>query len=597
MFNKKNLYILLRSDMFLMLALFIAAIFMRLYVLASLYPFRLSSDDAIYMSMARYIKEGQFSMALHPVWLPLFPFISAVFNFIIKDWALTGRMVSVVFGSLLVIPIYVIARSAAGRKAGLLACIFLIFFYPLLYVSSQSLSEALLAFLVWCGLALSLKNFKKNKMIYSLSIGLLWGLAALTKSEGFFVTIGFGIFSLLNVICRFLLKINHKNFLFPILCIALGIIITKTIAIYAIVSLVLAAYLLLGISFLKNIDVKKHIIFRNFLFISIGFLLIYLPYNIALTAKYNKQLFFAKSIAFKSYSGYFQMNAKKTSTWIQDVDSLETYSINPQFSISLNEIVTKIPTLLRTGIYDNFTTLGKKIFSYNSTLELILFFTGFYWYATSKKNYFNFFLISLILFLAFTIMTFFTSSLDLRYISWFIPIIPLGMSFGIIYLESILRNRKYRVFYLLLVFLLVIQYVLNNISVIWPSQKNINIANILELKLPSWQSPRIIYRNLYRNKYVNDFDIKLTILLKNKRVMARHEGFLFESKSLLIYSPDVLNLDELLTYAKKWKVDYIVGSQGEVADVLNFLYLQPKDYPGLKLMFFQNGLPPVYKLL
>ena len=92
-------------------------------------------------------------------------------------------------------------------------------------------------------------------------------------------------------------------------------------------------------------------------------------------------------------------------------------------------------------------------------------------------------------------------------------------------------------------------------------------------------------------------DSKMVNLLKNRRVMGRHEGFAFNNRSFFIYSPTINTLEGLVNYARIWKVSYIVANRNDLDNSLGFLYLNPKDYPGLKLDLSLDSETYLYRVV
>lgn len=159
-FKVKNEYTL---DYFVLGLLIALALFVRVIVF-SFQTGGLYSDDAIYMDMARSFLEGNFQRFLQLQWPPLYPLVSALFYPFIKNWEVTGRVVSIIFGSLLTIPFYFLIRSLASRLDAFIGCLFLVFFTPLVFASTQPLTEALLTFLFWSGIFLLVKTITTKKI-------------------------------------------------------------------------------------------------------------------------------------------------------------------------------------------------------------------------------------------------------------------------------------------------------------------------------------------------------------------------------------------------------------------------------------------------
>ncbi len=128
---------------------------------------------------------------------PLYPLLTSLVMAVIGDSELAGRLISLLMGSLLFIPVYLIIATIYSRKTALIGAILVTFHPYLIEVSVSVLSEATYLFFMLWGLyggVLALHKPSKRTMVYS---GLAWGFAYLTRTEGLF---GFGITLLLIVV-------------------------------------------------------------------------------------------------------------------------------------------------------------------------------------------------------------------------------------------------------------------------------------------------------------------------------------------------------------------------------------------------------------
>jgi len=151
-----------------------------------------------------------------PDWFvpPFYPLLMAGIGWIMGgDTALAGRLISLLLGSLLTLPVYALARDMYGRQAGAWAAL-LVALHPLLMLyGSLAWSETTYAFLIACGLALLWSvlhrmirdgtaiaqgarsvetgpktglrtSFLENETFTAFVVGVCFGLAYLTRNEG-----------------------------------------------------------------------------------------------------------------------------------------------------------------------------------------------------------------------------------------------------------------------------------------------------------------------------------------------------------------------------------------------------------------------------
>ena len=183
-----------------MLLLIVAALGMVLRAFFATQVTIISPDGAFYGMLARTFREQGFFASLHVYWSPLYPAVVGVFALFIEDVEQAGRVVSVLCGGALVLPVYLLTKRFYGRKAAVVAVI-LVAVYPFLLerstrVATESLYTLLFASLLVSGwLAL-----EQGKARYFGLTGILLGLLYLTRTEGYAFVLLFMVFGLLRAI-------------------------------------------------------------------------------------------------------------------------------------------------------------------------------------------------------------------------------------------------------------------------------------------------------------------------------------------------------------------------------------------------------------
>ncbi len=159
--------------------LFIAAFAVRLFLIQA-QP-HITEDGVMYARAAARLIEGQgFSNAYRP----FYPLMTALFSLSVGDIELSGCLVSVFFGALLIFPLFFMARWAFGNRIAIISCLLAIIYPNLCEFSSSVLTESTFFFLFLLGLIMSWMVFTRGRPIFYLLAGLTWGLAFLTRAEG-----------------------------------------------------------------------------------------------------------------------------------------------------------------------------------------------------------------------------------------------------------------------------------------------------------------------------------------------------------------------------------------------------------------------------
>ena len=118
---------------------------------------------------------------IHP---PFYSILIGLFWLLTKNLEFSGQIVSVIAGSLLVIPIYYLGRSMYGRKVGWLGAVLVAICPPLVYGSTETFSESLYTTLLIASVAFNWKALYSRNLLWVFLAGLTVGLSFLTHSMG-----------------------------------------------------------------------------------------------------------------------------------------------------------------------------------------------------------------------------------------------------------------------------------------------------------------------------------------------------------------------------------------------------------------------------
>lgn len=155
----------------------------------------ITPDGVYYATLGEKMASGDLYGGISAYWSPLYSFLIALVYFFVQDSEFAGRLVSVIAGALVVIPVYLLIFKFYGRAAAYIGTI-LVVIHPLLVRSSvwaltesiYTLMFALITLTGWYAL-------RKVKSKFFFFTGLLLGAAYLLKPEA----IGFvGLFFVLT---------------------------------------------------------------------------------------------------------------------------------------------------------------------------------------------------------------------------------------------------------------------------------------------------------------------------------------------------------------------------------------------------------------
>ena len=171
------------------LALVTAAILLRIG-LSHFLPRVLGWDESAYLLLGANLLAGNgFTYTGYPElhFPPLYPLVAGFFHLLTSDFEMASNLASSIFGGLVVLPIFAMARRIYGLRTAWLAAVLMAVF-PALTVNIfywGAASEPLYLFLLVGGLTFLLAGLDDGRIRMFGAAGLLLGLAYLTRPEAF----------------------------------------------------------------------------------------------------------------------------------------------------------------------------------------------------------------------------------------------------------------------------------------------------------------------------------------------------------------------------------------------------------------------------
>jgi 4-amino-4-deoxy-L-arabinose transferase-like glycosyltransferase len=169
-----------RRDLILVLGL---ALGVRILIYKLTYV--IANDGAgIYAPMADRFASGLWREGLAFGYHPMYPLLVAFFSKVLGDLTFSGQMVSVLFGTLTVIPIFYLARGVGNGRAGFFSSLFLAILPYHVRLSADLLSDASYIFFFISAIWLGWEALKREDWKMFLLAGFATGLAYLDRAEG-----------------------------------------------------------------------------------------------------------------------------------------------------------------------------------------------------------------------------------------------------------------------------------------------------------------------------------------------------------------------------------------------------------------------------
>lgn len=150
----------------------------------------IGKDSILYMQNAIHISSGELVKGLEG-YPPVYSILIAIFYRLIGHVEYAGQAVSVLMGTLALLPFYGLTKEIFGRQIALWGSIFFAFQPFLIQHSGEVTSESTYIFFFVSALYMAWKALKHEDLIYFLFFGFLAVFAYLTRPEGIGLFIGF----------------------------------------------------------------------------------------------------------------------------------------------------------------------------------------------------------------------------------------------------------------------------------------------------------------------------------------------------------------------------------------------------------------------
>ncbi len=199
-----------------LIVLAIAGLALRIFFLR--YRYAVAFDEVNYLKLGVNGSLHGLSEVLHTYWSPLLPTFILFFSSLFPDYEFAARMVSVIAGTVLVFPVYAIAKQVFDERVGVLAAGFVALFPPLAFQTTQILTEPLLMLFGAFSLLFGLKMLSSYSAGYAFFTSVFAGLAYLAHPLGIsFLVLPFGWLLLAAISRSFLVRPLRLLFLLPAL--------------------------------------------------------------------------------------------------------------------------------------------------------------------------------------------------------------------------------------------------------------------------------------------------------------------------------------------------------------------------------------------
>lgn len=186
--TKKSVRLVNNQDFILVCLLTLAALAIRLLSLHFYHFIGVDGgvDGVSYAISGKNLLSGLgYSYQGHPQLAnpPFYPILIGISWLLSHNLEFSGQIVSVITGSLLVIPIFYLAKEMYTRQTGILCAIFVVVCPPLIFGSTEVRVASLYTLLLWAAVAIGWKALRSKYLLWSALTGLMLALCYLTRAE------------------------------------------------------------------------------------------------------------------------------------------------------------------------------------------------------------------------------------------------------------------------------------------------------------------------------------------------------------------------------------------------------------------------------
>jgi 4-amino-4-deoxy-L-arabinose transferase-like glycosyltransferase len=189
-----------RAERRLILGIVLAVLAVRLVTWAGTYTF--GTDSAAFLRMAEQMREGSWHQALKTYYHPGYPATIALFSYVVGDIERAAFVVSILFGSIAVIPLFLLARDFFGRPAALITVALYALHYPLVDIHVDVMTEGLYCAALFGAIWMGRQFLDRPRLGWALGAGALAAGAYLVRHEGLIAVCGITCWFLFEAVRR-----------------------------------------------------------------------------------------------------------------------------------------------------------------------------------------------------------------------------------------------------------------------------------------------------------------------------------------------------------------------------------------------------------
>src|SRR3972149_314189 len=182
----------------LVIILFFIALAIRVFLAFNTYM--IGTDSTKFLNMAPDLHNGDVDKELEVTYHPLYPFLTSYFSYVTGDVELAAVIISILFGSLTVIPLFYLAYRLGNVKLAVFTLLLYAVHPVLVDIQSDVMTEGTFIFFFISAVALIWRSIEEGSWLTYVGGGFFSSLAYLTRVEGIILPVLFALFSIIALI-------------------------------------------------------------------------------------------------------------------------------------------------------------------------------------------------------------------------------------------------------------------------------------------------------------------------------------------------------------------------------------------------------------
>ncbi len=224
MWNKMNTD-MKKQEWFLLIFIIAGALIFRLIL--STKSFAIGFDEVNYLKLAASAHLNGVNHVFHTYWSPFYSIVVALFAYLVPDYEIAGRLVSMLSSTLLIVPLFFFVKTHFNKKVAFAVAILGSCYTISAHFSVKAESDSIYSFIAVIAIILGWNILNAKSLGKSIVLGILFGCAYLTRPEGIGFLVTYSGIVFLVVIAQIFKRKSFMPYVYILMLTNLGFGVTS----------------------------------------------------------------------------------------------------------------------------------------------------------------------------------------------------------------------------------------------------------------------------------------------------------------------------------------------------------------------------------